>query len=144
MILGGGDSTVGLIEERRRLDKLRLQRIKDPKTRTMGINTEALAAQVAAKQAAKQQEVVRNLAYDNERLLLDQQLAYLEQARPRPGPGPGPGPGPRATPYPNAEPHSSRSACERSARSTSASPSSGRPSRASRRRGSTTSTIRAR
>ena len=90
MILGGGDSTVGLIEERRRLDKLRLQRIKDPKTRTMGINTEALAAQVAAKQAAKQQEVVRNLAYDNERLLLDQQLAYLEQARPRPGPDPGP------------------------------------------------------
>ena len=88
MILGGGDSTVGLIEERRRLDKLRLQRIKDPKTRTMGINTEALAAQVAAKAAAKQQEVVRNLAYDNERLLLDQQLAYLEQARPRPGPGP--------------------------------------------------------
>lgn len=81
MILGGGDSTVGLIEERRRLDKLRLQRIKDPKTRTMGINTEALAAQVAAKQAAKQEEVVRNLAYDNERLLLDQQLAYLEQER---------------------------------------------------------------
>ena len=78
MILGGGDATVGLIEERRRLDKLRLQRIKDPKTRTMGINTEALAAQVAAKQ----EEVVRNLAYDNERLLLDQQLAYLEQARP--------------------------------------------------------------
>ena len=100
MILGGGDSTVGLIEERRRLDKLRLQRIKDPKTRTMGINTEALAAQVAAKQAAKQEEVVRNLAYDNERLLLDQQLAYLEQARPRPGPDPGPSPdpGPRSPP----------------------------------------------
>ena len=83
MILGGGDvQTDAMIEERRRLDKLRLQRIKDPKTRTMGINTEALAAQVAAKQAAKQEEVVRNLAYDNERLLLDQQLAYLEQARP--------------------------------------------------------------
>ena len=92
MILGGGDATVGLIEERRRLDKLRLQRIKDPKTRTMGINTEALAAQVAAKQAAKQEEVVRNLAYDNERLLLDQQLAYLEQARPAAWPWPWPWP----------------------------------------------------
>ena len=90
MILGGGDSTVGLIEERRRLDKLRLQRIKDPKTRTMGINTEALAAQVAAKQ----QEVVRNLAYDNERLLLDQQLAYLEQARAAAWPWPWPWPWP--------------------------------------------------
>ena len=94
MILGGGDATVGLIEERRRLDKLLLQRIKDPKTRTMGINTEALAAQVAAKQAAKQEEVVRNLAYDNERLLLDQQLAYLEQARPAAWPWPWPLPWP--------------------------------------------------
>ena len=82
MILGGGDvQTDAMIEERRRLDKERLQRIKDPKTRTMGIDTQALAAQVADKQAKKQEEAVRNLAYDNERLLLDQQLAYLEQER---------------------------------------------------------------
>ena len=141
MILGGGDSTVGLIEERRRLDKERLQRIKDPKTRTMGINTEALAAQVAAKQAAKQQETVRNLAYDNERLLLDQQLAYLEQARPLVWVA-------LAlnldlSPHPNAKLNSSRNGCERSARSPSASPTSGRRSRAWTRRESTTSTTRA-
>ena len=40
--------------------------------------------------ASKQEEVVRNLAYDNERLLLDQQLAYLEQARPAAWPWPCP------------------------------------------------------
>ena len=82
MALGGGDpATDAMIERRRALDKQRLTRIKDPKTRTMGIDTDALAAQVAEKQAAKQEEAVRNLAYDNERLLLDQQLAFLEQER---------------------------------------------------------------
>lgn len=80
--LGGGDpKTDAMIERRRALDKERLQRIKDPKTRTMGIDTDALAAQVAEKQAAKTSEKLRDLAYDNERLLLDQQLAYLEQER---------------------------------------------------------------
>ena len=142
MILGGGDTTVGLIEQRRRLDKERLQRIKDPKTRTMGINTDALAAQVAAKQAAKQQEAVRNLAYDNERLMLDQQLAYLEQARPACGLTLALALA-LALSY-NLNPASSRSGCERSARSTSASRSSGRRSRAWIRRGSSTSTTRAR
>ena len=44
MILGGGDPTTdAMIEQRRRLDKERLMRIKDPKTRTMGIDTQALA-----------------------------------------------------------------------------------------------------
>lgn len=70
-----------MIAERRRLDKERLERIKNPKVRTMGIDAQALAEQVAEKQAAKQKEIMRNLAYDNERLLLDQQLAYLEQER---------------------------------------------------------------
>ena len=80
--LGGGDpKTDAMIERRRALDKERLTRIKDPKTRTMGIDTDALAAQVADKQAAKASEKLRDLAYDNERLLLDQQLAYLEQER---------------------------------------------------------------
>jgi len=80
--LGGGDpKTDAMIERRRALDKERLTRIKDPKTRTMGIDTDALAAQLADKQAAKASEKLRDLAYDNERLLLDQQLAYLEQER---------------------------------------------------------------
>ena len=80
--LGGGDpKTDAMIERRRALDKERLTRIKDPKTRTMGIDTDALAAQVADKQAAKASEKLRDLAYDNERLLLDQQLAFLEQER---------------------------------------------------------------
>jgi len=70
-----------MIDRRRMLDKERLNRIKDPKTRTMGIDANALADQVAEKQAAKQGEKLRDLAYDNERLLLDQQLAFLEQER---------------------------------------------------------------
>ena len=41
------------------------------------------AAQIAAKQKAAALEKQRDLAYDNERLLMDQQIAYLEQERQR-------------------------------------------------------------
>ena len=40
------------LARRRALEAARLQRIKDPKSRIMGIDTEALAQQVAEKQAS--------------------------------------------------------------------------------------------
>lgn len=69
------------IEERRKLERERLDRIKDPKMRTMGIDTSALAAQINEKLAMKGAEDARDAAYDQQRLLQDQQLAYLEQQR---------------------------------------------------------------
>ena len=69
------------IQERRQLERERLDRIKDPKMRTMGIDSSALAAQISEKLSIKAEEDARNLAYDEQRLLQDQQLAYMEQQR---------------------------------------------------------------
>ena len=69
------------IERRRQLEAERLQRIKDPKSRIIGIDTEALGAQVAEKQAAAAAEKALAAQYDTQRLQQDAQLAYLEQER---------------------------------------------------------------
>ena len=42
------------IQQRRKMELERLSRIKDPKMRTMGIDTSALAAQIAEKMAMKE------------------------------------------------------------------------------------------
>jgi len=79
---GASDPKLELaIEERRKIEAERLSRIKDVKTRTMGIDTSALAAQVQEKMAMQETEAARNKMYDEQRLLQDQQLAYLEQQR---------------------------------------------------------------
>ena len=69
------------IATRRALEVERLKRIKDPKSRVMGIDTEALAAQVAEKQAAAAADKALRMEYDTQRLQQDAQLAYLEQER---------------------------------------------------------------
>jgi len=69
------------IERRRQLEAERLQRIKDPKSRIIGIDTDALGAQVAEKQAATAAEKALSNQYDQQRLQQDAQLAYLEQER---------------------------------------------------------------
>ena len=69
------------IATRRALEVKRLKRIKDPKSRIMGIDTEALAAQVAEKQAAAAADKALRMEYDTQRLQQDAQLAYLEQER---------------------------------------------------------------
>ena len=69
------------IATRRALEVERLKRIKDPKSRIMGIDTEALAAQVAEKQAAAAADKALRMEYDTQRLQQDAQLAYLEQER---------------------------------------------------------------
>ena len=69
------------IATRRALEVKRLKRIKDPKSRIMGIDTEALAAQVAEKQATAAADRALRMEYDNQRLHQDAQLAYLEQER---------------------------------------------------------------
>ena len=66
------------IEMRRTMEAERLLRIKDPKSRIMGIDTEALASQVAEKQAATAAEKAIGLEYDTQRLQQDAQLAYLD------------------------------------------------------------------
>ena len=53
-LFGPGDPTQErAIATRRAMEAARLQRIKDPKSRIMGIDTEALASQVAEKNAMK-------------------------------------------------------------------------------------------
>ena len=69
------------IATRRALEVKRLKRIKDPKSRIMGIDTEALAAQVAEKQATAAADRALRMEDDNQRLHQDAQLAYLEQER---------------------------------------------------------------
>jgi len=70
------------LEERRRREAERLTRIKDPFFYNK-VDTSALEAQIAEKQAAKEAAKLREVAYDQERLMLDQQLTYLEQERQR-------------------------------------------------------------
>ena len=79
---GPGDPTMErAIATRRQLEAERLQRIKDPKSRIMGIDMDALGAQVAEKQMSTTMEKTLNLKYDEQRLQQDAQLAYLEQER---------------------------------------------------------------
>lgn len=70
-----------MIAVRRAMEAERLQRIKDPKSRIMGIDTNALDAQVAEKRAAAEAEQALEGAYDQQRLQQDAQLAYIEQER---------------------------------------------------------------
>jgi len=79
---GPGDPNMErAIATRRQLEAERLQRIKDPKSRIMGIDMEALGAQIAEKQMSTTMEKTLNLKYDEQRLQQDAQLAYLEQER---------------------------------------------------------------
>lgn len=81
-VFGPGDpQQERAIATRRSMEAERLRRIKDPKARIMGIDTEALAAQVAEKQAASAADKALRLEYDTQRLQQDSQLAYLEQER---------------------------------------------------------------
>lgn len=81
-LFGPGDPTQErAIATRRAMEASRLQRIKDPKSRIMGIDTEALASQVAEKKAQLAAEKTLQNAYDAQRLQQDAQLAYLEQER---------------------------------------------------------------
>jgi hypothetical protein len=81
-LFGPGDPTQErAIATRRAMEASRLQRIKDPKSRTMGIDTEALSSQVAEKKAQLAAEKTLQNAYDAQRLQQDAQLAYLEQER---------------------------------------------------------------
>ena len=52
------------IERRRQIERERLMRIKDPRQWKVGVDTDALAAQIAAKQKAAALEKQRDLAYD--------------------------------------------------------------------------------
>jgi len=69
------------IATRRAMEASRLQRIKDPKSRIMGIDIDAIGAQVAEKQAAAAADNALRSEYDTQRLQQDAQLAYLEQER---------------------------------------------------------------
>lgn len=69
-----------MLQVRRQREAERLKRIKDPSTRGK-IDTDALAAQIAEKQAAAAAEHERELIHDKERMLLEQQINYLEQER---------------------------------------------------------------
>lgn len=79
---GAGDPKQdAAIAQRRALEAERLKRVKDPKLRTMGVDCEALAAQVTERHEMEAAEKALSQAYDQQRLLQDQQLAYLEQER---------------------------------------------------------------
>jgi len=79
---GAGDPKQdAAIAQRRALEAERLKRVKDPKLRTMGIDAEALASQVMEKEDMDAAEKALSMAYDKQRLLQDEQLAYLEQER---------------------------------------------------------------
>jgi len=79
---GPGDPAMEkAIMTRRAMEAARLQRIKDPKSRIMGIDTDALAAQIAEKQRAAAIEKELAAEYDAQRLAQDSQLAYLETER---------------------------------------------------------------
>jgi len=81
-IFGPGDNAMDrAIATRRAMEAARLQRIKDPKSRIMGIDTDALAAQISEKEATAAAEKQLAAAYDTQRLQQDAQLAYLEQER---------------------------------------------------------------
>ena len=86
-VLSGSDFGPGdakqdaAIGQRRALEAERLKRVKDPKLRTMGIDTQALTAQVEEKEAMTDAQKQLDSAYDQQRMLMDQQLAYLEQER---------------------------------------------------------------
>ena len=81
-VFGPGDpKQERAIATRRAMEASRLQRIKDPKSRIMGIDTEALAAQIAEKQATAAAEKALAAEYDMQRLQQDAQIAYLEQER---------------------------------------------------------------
>jgi hypothetical protein len=69
------------LAQRRAREAARLQRITNPKQRIMGIDSDALAQQVAEKKAAAAEEKALRAEYDNQRLQQDAQLAYLEQER---------------------------------------------------------------
>merc|ERR1712110_1353142 len=80
--VGPGDpKQYAAISQRRALEAERLKRVKDPKLRTMGIDTQALSQQVTEKEEKTAAEKALLNAYDQHRLLQDQQLAYLEQER---------------------------------------------------------------
>ena len=82
VFLGPGDSQQErAIATRRATEADRLARIKDPKSRIMGIDTEALGAGVAEKQVAAATEKALRMDYDQQRLMQDAQLAYFEQER---------------------------------------------------------------
>jgi len=68
------------LADRRAREAERLRRIKDPALYSR-VDTAALDAQVAEKQAKKAAEAALRQAYDEERLQQDQQIAYLEQER---------------------------------------------------------------
>lgn len=81
-IFGPGDPLQErAIATRRAMEAERLIRIKDPKSRIMGIDTEALSSQVAEKQAAAAADKALRIEYDTQRLQQDAQLAFLEQER---------------------------------------------------------------
>ncbi len=73
-VLSGSDFGPGdpqqehAIMERRRLEAERLKRIKDPKSRIMGVDSSALAEQVREKQLAADAEKQLRLDYDAQRL----------------------------------------------------------------------------
>jgi hypothetical protein len=69
------------IAQRRQMEAARLKRIMDPKSRVMGIDVDALNAQVAEKKAAAEMEKKLELQFDRVRMQQDQQLAYFEQER---------------------------------------------------------------
>jgi len=70
-----------MIATKRAMEAARLQRIKDPKSRVMGIDTQALAQQVAEKHAAARLEKDLAAEYDTQRLQQDAMIAFLEQER---------------------------------------------------------------
>lgn len=59
----------------------RRQRVQDVRHRTMGLDVDALAAQVKEKKEREQAEADRDKFYDTQRLQVDQQLEYLEQQK---------------------------------------------------------------
>jgi len=69
------------IETRRRLEAERLARIRDPKTRTMGIDTQSLALQIAEKDAARAAQYEVDQTYGENAVAMDRQLSLMEQER---------------------------------------------------------------
>lgn len=81
-VFGPGDpQQERAIATRRALEAERLVRIKDAKSRIMGVDTEALASQIVEKQASTAADRALRLEDDMQRLQMDMQLQYLEQER---------------------------------------------------------------
>lgn len=82
--LSGADpKQTAAIAQRRALEAERLKRIKNPRLRTMGVDKEALDAQIREKQEAAAAQAALDAAYAAQAVAQDAHLAYLEAQKRR-------------------------------------------------------------